>query len=369
MRAKNGIILILSVFLALSMFVSRGMCSANEQQKKIELTLNQAVEMALKESVTLKQAELGEDRARKVAENAWDAHNLQLRATYDEASQLYASVPVDQDAFPLFFKADRGWRIAQRTYQITRDATELAAKKCYFDVLQASANLDAAKKAYEFNQSSLRSAQAMYQVGMNNAQTLELAKLGLQKSNLDLQSAKADLDKAYMALNQLIGLDPMARPVLIDAIPYEKLKVDSLDADVSRATRSEDNPALWIKKEQYEISRYLWSYTIPDSAGKIDIDKSYLEYDTARKTIRDKMYQLCDNIITLESSYNTALQNVKATEEKYRVEQLRYNVGMSTKKDVLEAEMLLEQAKLALKKVAAAHHLGKVTFEKPWLIQ
>ena len=338
------------------------------QVEPTQLSISQAIEKALSEANAVKLAELDVDRARHVADHTWNLHGRQLQLTYNPVDQLYTTLPTG-DAFPLVMSADRRWHIAQKAYQITKDATELSVKKAYFDVLQALDDLTAAQKAMEYSTHSYQVSTAMFQVGMVNHLTLGMASSGLEKSRSELRSSEAAVDEAYRGLNRLIGFDPLSRPILVDHVPFEKLLVDSPGIEASRAKDSAVNPALWIKQEQYEIARYMRSNTSPELAGKVDVDKAYLEYNSARETAGDQMYNRIQQIMALEASYAASVQQLRVAEDRYRIEELRHRLGMSTKKDLLETQLALSQVKAASTKITAMHCLTKELFEKPWLAQ
>lgn len=338
---------------------------ADEEPKG--LTLEQVIELALRNSLTVKQAEMDFDRAREVADAAWDAHNMQLAQTYIQTDDLYISLPGSIDAYPAMMGADRAWHIQQKSFEMTRDAIALNARQFYNDILKKQTGLEAASAGLEKAERDYRTTRALATVGMATNLQVQGAAAGLERARSAAEQARADLEGAYRALNKLIGLKAEERPVLTTALTLEPLEIESIEFEVTRALSLDRNPYLWSLREGYELQRYVWSYTQPQEAGLIDRDKAWLSYEDARAETRNKMYELYDTLKTLEAAHASAHEGVAAAREALRAAELRHQVGLATYTAVVEAKVALAQAESGLLEIKSAYALTKETFEKPWL--
>ncbi len=329
-----------------------------------ELTLEEAVNRAVESAVKVEQAELDVDKAwetRKAARSGYERY----AGVFSDG--VYVSVPGVGEPFFQFLSANSGWNISKQQLDLTKDVVALQAKMSYFDVIKKQRSLETAQLALEKAQNDYKVARAKALVGMSSNAEIEAAASRLEQSTSALEQAKADLENAYRSLNKLIGYVPETRPVLTTTIEFVKLEVPLVENKVATALSPNNNPYLWIMKENHELSKYTWTYASVEEAAKLDKDKTSLSYDDARKETRNKIYEMYDSLKTLEKSYESALQGVKAAEEGLRVANAMYEVGMVTKSEVLDKEHLLSQAKDGLLEVKRLYAITKETFEKPWL--
>ncbi|MEW6540404.1 MAG: TolC family protein [Bacillota bacterium] len=332
------------------------------------LALDQVVELALRNSMGIKQAELDVDRAREVADAAWEYHGYMLVKTWTGTDNLYKSYPgSDEHSWYKALSADRGWHIQQKTFEMTKDAISLNARRLYNDILKKQHGLGAAGAALEKAERDYRTVLALAAVGMSTNMQVYAASAGLQRAGSAAEQARADLEGAYRALNKLIGLEPEERPVLTTEPEFKAVAVESLDLAINRALSLDNNPYLWSKREGYELQRYVWSYTQPSEAGLIDRDKAWLSYEDARAETRNKIYELFDTMKTLEAAHASAQEGLALAREALRAAELRHWVGLATYTAVLEQKAALAQAEAAVLELRSTHASVKETFEKPWL--
>ena len=68
----------------------------------------------------------------------------------------------------------------------------------------------------------------------------------------------------------------------------------------------------------------------------------------------------------MEEQYNGYLGSEKVAEESLRVTKIKYEVGMATQADVIDAEMSLAQAREDLIDLTCEHEIQVMYFCKPW---
>lgn len=344
--------------------------AANEEQPTSEqandLSLEEVIELSLTKSTSIEKAEKDVDRAWEVRKALRGGYISGLANT-PSTGDLYTSVPGADDYLFRFLSANGQWTINKKMLDLTKDAVVLQAKGNYYDVMKKLQELDTAKLSVQNAEADYKIAMARATVGMASDVEVKAAKSLLEMENSTLEQAQAELENAYRTLNKLIGFKPDERPDLTTSIEFEKIEAPVLENKVVWALSPDNNPYLWSKKEGYEISKYTWTFTEPDEAGLIDKEKAQLTYQDARKDTRDKVYELYDNLKTLEASYKSAEEGVNAAAEALRVTQLMYEVGMVTNNSVLEKEVDLANARGGLLKVKSLYELTKETFEKPWL--
>ncbi len=333
-----------------------------------ELTLDEAITNALKNSFNMRQAKLDVERAEEVRDAAWDNHGYMLRKTWNDTAQAFVGLPgMDDNSLFQALGADRAAHIQKKTFEISQDAISMQVTNSYYDILAKLKDLDKAKLTLETAERGYKVANIKYQVGMVTGTEVQGKKASLEGAKSGLELAQAELENAYRTLNKLMGKDNDFRPQLSTSLEFEKLEIVSLDTEIIKAMNPNQNPYLWSKKEGYELQKYVWTTTQPAEAGKIDIDKAGLSYDEARVETRKKMNELYDALKTLEAGYESATEALDAAELGLKTAQAMYDSGMITKDDLLESEMAIVRTEVDLLSVKINYALGKINFAKPWL--
>ncbi|MCL0032934.1 TolC family protein [Peptococcaceae bacterium] len=363
----------LCMFLSFLVFFSiisfkLGECSAEAEEEMLFITLDDAIERALEHNFDIKLADLNVDRAREVMKYAWEAHNRQLIKTYQPVLQLYVSVPPDKDAFPLMMKSNRNWHIQKRLFEIKKDALVLKVKRNYYDILTKQQELLAMESALEEAEYRYNAVKARRDAGMATDVQLMSAKSALEKAKAEVEQKRAELENSKKRFCEIIGLPIEANVVLVDHLSLQEIEIPSLRTAVTFATSPEHNPYLWILRERYELQRYIWTYTQPDEAGKIDREKLYLEYKKERLNIEEKMRSTYNNLMALEEAYKSAKETLLTAKRAVEVAEIMRENGMATEGEVLKRKVEMQKALAALLKTASAYELAKEKFLKPWLL-
>jgi len=368
MRKFTGAFLAFFVFCYTCFFVS-DVCRAEERAYKILfVTLDDAVKRALETNLDIKLADLDVDRAREVMDYAWDAHNKQLINTYQPTSQLYISLPPDRDAFPFMMKSNRGYHIQKKIFEIKKDALTLNVKRSYYDVLMKRKELLMLESALKKAEYEYMSAKVKKDAEMAADVELMSAISAVESAEAEVGKKRAELENAKKDFCEITGLPIGANIVLVDDLSFEEIEIPSLCTAVAFATSLEHNPYLWILKEQYELQCYIWSYTQPDEAGKIDKEKLYIEYKKGRLNIEKKMHTVYENLMSLEKAHKSAETALLTAKKALKTAKIMQKNGMVTEIDVLKREADVKKAEVVLLKTAYNYELAKETFLKPWLL-
>ena len=362
MRRTSGIFM-LTLFMVFVIAVTGAVADEGQpaMEKSYDLSLEEAIERALRTSTTLEKAEKDVDRAWEVRKTA--------RAAYASGpiEDLYTSIPGADDHFIRFLSSSGQWEISKKTREMTEDAIILQAKGNYYDIIKKLHELETGMTSLQKAEADFSKVSARATVDLATGAEVQAAKSLYEMEKSALEKAQADLDNSYRIINKLIGLPLEERFIPITPIEFEKIEVPSLENKVAWALSPDSNPYLWSKKEGYEISKYTWTFTTPDEAGLIDKEKASITYQDARKDTRNKIYELYDNLKALESSYQSTIEGMATAEESLRVAQSMYEVGMITKNEVLAREVDLAKAKDGLLRVKSLYVITGETFEKPWL--
>jgi Outer membrane protein len=164
---------------------------AEEPPGAPQLTLEQAVALAMDNSTTLKADLLAIDQAKE------DRDAAGLAVTYTPTGR---ATPEAEAAFTRLLQADLTWRMAKKTYEADRDSVVMKVYQAYTGVLQACAAVDAAEKALRSADWQHRAAVAGYRVGTLSKSQMIQADASTTGAQAQLAAAEKALDDAYHKL-------------------------------------------------------------------------------------------------------------------------------------------------------------------------
>lgn len=362
------VVLILLIGLMMSAGVTAGGAAAWAKEPATpELTLQQAVETALANSKSLKKAEYDVDRSYEVRQKAADSVKWYPAGPISGEDEAKAAA-----AFTGLVQADIGWQSAKKSYEAEKDATAMSVQKAYYEVIKAQEKVRAAELALKNADWQYCLLKAKFAAGMAAKTNMIAGEAGLAAAKGALEAARKALDDAYQQFNLLVGLWPEDRPVLVDRPGFTPLKVDNLDTEVERAV--EESPSVWLAKQNidyYKLRLDLYPFnsssaTDPYKAWEIDVSKKELEAASAEEQFRKRVRSIYYAARQVEDSYAAQEQQVATARENLRVTEVKYQVGMATQAEVVDAQAKLADAERSLLELACQHEVLKLAFTKPW---
>jgi outer membrane protein len=326
------------------------------------LTLDKAVEMALKKSNKLKEMDYDIERGEEVRKLAASKVNFEPSGPSD---------PTAAAAFTTLVIADMGWQMTKKNKALEVDKITLDVFNKYTDVVMANRDLELAKLQNEKAKRDWQITLLSYDTGIISWSQLKLAEAGNKTAITSYELAQKEVEQAYQDLSNLIGLKPEDKPILVDEIEYTPLEVDDLDFAIARIMA--DNPVIWlleqtVELEDIELDLYSWTDPMrePYKAKKIDVEKAELSVTDTKKQMRELLHTLYQSIMQLEDRYKMAEQGLRVAETEFQDKKLQYELGVLSKQDYLAAEVNLAEAQNDFGKIVYQHESLKQTFYKPW---
>jgi outer membrane protein TolC len=330
------------------------------------LSLERAVHMALDRSHALRSAAYEVDRGYEVRKFAAD------RVKYSMRPIEGPTTPEADRAFTALVQADLAWQMAKRSYEAQKDTVVMSVYRAYAGVLQAQARLRAAEAQALAADWQYRATNAMFMVGAAARPDVAKAEADRDAALKNLESARGALADAYHALNQLIGLEPDARPVLETRVEVRPLVVENLEAAVSRALES--SPTVWLAQQRIDLARLtldLYNFadpnrTEPYEAKEIDVSKAEVSAADTKEQMARLVRAIYFAARQAENGYGAALDSLAKAREDLRLAEIRYSIGMATRMEVEAARARVAQAEQSVVQYAWQHEVLRLAFEKPW---
>ncbi len=331
-----------------------------KEPKTPEMTLEKAVQLALRYSKSIERSVLDVTYAEDMREDT----GLALALFNPNWATQYT--PGVEGFYAAYLSADYGYESAAKKRALQEDLVIGDVYNKYYGLLQVKKKVDAAKAALSAEENRYKVAQARFQVGMLSRIDLDKAQAQLEKVRADLIAAESEIENAYVAFNQLVGLDPEDRPVLVDSPPsFAALEVADLTATVEGIVSN--SPMQWIMDEGADLQERLAGLTGSSEKGKIKAEQARLDAEKNRDDTRSRVYNTYYTLKQLEDSYSTVQRQMRLAEDSLKLSQLSYELGLVTRADVLSAQAALAQARAALFELTCRHALLKIAFYKPWV--
>lgn len=330
------------------------------------LTLEEAIELALKNSASIQQAEYTVERTRIEREEAWDMYNAVLINTNIPGTDMYISVPTGADPQGLVFRSDYAWRAAQKDYNTLKETITAGVIKGYYGVLQSQAQVETLAKSVASKERELRDAEARLQVGMEAPFSITQKRAAMAGERAKLSQAKDALEKSYADFEQLVGLRPGSRPVLSKEIEFEPMKITAEELGTVIDGIISASPDIWKTEEAVKLQENTFGMMNSSSVDLYNLRSARLNVDMAKDRLYLVVLGLFYNAQGLESSYEAARESANMAREALRVTRLRYDLGMATVAEVLSAEAAYAAAEQQLLALAAQHDMAVKSFWKPW---
>jgi len=327
------------------------------------LTLEQAVEMAKAQSKTLKSAEYDLERGELVKDSA------ELKMLFAPTGPTTAEA---KQGFTNYVQSDINQQMNKRSYDAEQDSLDMQTLQYYNNVLLGLEKVKIVEAQLKTADWKYKVAVVSKRVGILDNLSFVQAESALADAKSSLELARKSLSDNYEKFNQLVGLWPEDRPILVDQPVFEKMVIDNLETEVARAVVL--SPSVWMSEKKIDlakIARNLYnlagtSSTEPYKTAEIDIEKAILSAASTEEQTRILVRSIYYKVVQLEDQYDEAQVSLKLAEENLRVAQVKYDVGMVTETDLLTAESNLLLARQSILDILSQHQILSIAFKKPW---
>lgn len=274
-------------------------------------------------------------------------------------------------AFLKLIQSDISWQMTKKEKEASIDVLEKEVFQKYTNVLTAREKVEAAEKALKYADFQRLAARVGYQVKKESLSSKNAAERSYTAKEVALAKSRNNLEDSWRAFNKLVGLDARVRPVLKDDPQFSAYAVSDLEMEILR--KMDIDLDIWqsnkqIEQAQLAVDLYTWntggeSYAVK----KLAVEKAALSASNTKAQVRESIIAAYNNLFNLEQQYQTAEEDLATAEETLNTAQLKYEIGIGSKGDILKAEADLANARQALKSTAYEHELAEISFEKPWV--
>ncbi len=340
--------------------------SMDFQGEAVKLSLNEAIDRALTESVSGKTIEWNEKKAEaeywEFMENSDD-----IDAVWD-AGISYASTRSDAEILEFTGRFYREQRKRNKTAE--QNALKAQVIEVYFSINNLNELVEINRENVKVRQTLYDNCKTKFELGMVAKQDVLKAEYEMMNAQTTYEESVVNLKNAKMSFNLLLGYEPMQEVVLTDTISENAHAEDISIADAVSQALLERNE-IYAAKFQFDLAEMtmesLKKKTVSAShhkKQKVALEQSIVEYpiafDKVEMDVREKYMDMQQKKAAIE----TSKKSVEALEEALRLVQLSYEAGLSILTDVQELQTQVFQAKVGLSNTILDYNLAVDAFNE-----
>ncbi|RNB92689.1 TolC family protein [Brevibacillus fluminis] len=302
-----------------------------------------------------------------------DTADINARLVHESVSEIKVdfidSVGTAQNKYVSDAKSQLAKKLNALSYTATESKIKLSVQKAYYDLVNAQSQLELKKQSLTRAQTQLKVANASVAVGTRAKTDVLQAEMGVSGAQAALVSAENAVEVARLTLNQTMGVDLSKQWVLTDKdkmgtvteMPLEEATAKAIKDRVEMAQRQGDVDVAQLNYDL--IAKYSAASTYNGQIAKNDIAKAKLAIEDQKTKITMEVTQ---NYFNLNAAKKAVEFNQKAKEsaaESYRLTNLRFENGLATTLEVIQAEEELTTKENQYQDALHQYHLAAMNYQ------
>lgn len=322
------------------------------------LTLEKAIEKALKYSSTMRNSKRDMEELQK---NRDDAAEKWVYSSSNSLAEIMNLLSYDTQLTN-----------SQLSQEVTKAKLENTMKSAYISIINTEREL--ALKELELKNSAMEIAiaETKEKLGLITTQELLNQQLSYEKMETEIENTQKSLEEAYISLNALLGEESSkVYQLSLDPI-YEKFEFKGdLESYINTALSTNSN--LKQKKNSAELAEQkLKIYSIESGQSytslKNDVSTTSLSYRDAKTDLETSIRSAYNNIAALEKSYENNLKELEALKANLEVTKTKWDRKLITDLEMKQAEYKIASMENTILNQIYEHMLLADKFENSDLI-
>ena len=408
--------------------VSQATTTGGDMNQAKVLTLNQCIDIALKNNPTVRASMYGVNVNQSRVSEARSSYYPQLSANasyariHPQPNTVVFNTPAEFDQYLTGFTLNQTIVDFGKTSQVdiskynlessrsdlnaTQDTVILSVKQAYYGVLQARRNRDVAADVLKQFQLHLDQAKGFYDVGTKARIDVIKAEVDLSNAKLSLINAENALKIAWVTLSNVMGTADAPETPIEDNLSFQKYAItpeeamarafenrSDLKSVIAKRQAAEENisfaqtgyyPVLsgfanynWAGQSTSTLAHY-WNYgvqlTVPLFSGFLTQQQTaeaksnlYIlkaNEDTLRQQIVLDVRQAYLNLQAAEASISTAELAAAQAKENLDLANGRYTAGVGSPIEVSDAFATYVTAQASYTSALSNYKIAQATIEK-----
>lgn len=343
---------------------------ALEAQKEKELTFEEAVELASKNSSDLRSVAETADYLQDLKEDIWD-----ITGSFSVPTVSYQQW-VDDDIYAIYSSIQNiSSSMTKNRYseELTKISLEATVKNYYTSIFSDQSSLELAKKDMEVKKTLWEQGQRKNQLGLLSDYDLNTLRSDYEQAQYNVAKLEMALEQEYLSFYNFIGEDREKDYTLVYDVEYAPYE---LPQPMTQYINSKMNTDYTIKLQEQAVedAEFNKNYMSMSSTNATSANNkhSYEEAKRSLKTAKDSKELAIQNaynsILSLESQYDSAVTTLEQAKAAQRAAEVNYKAGNTTAITLDQAALAVEQAQNAVTQLEYAHDMQIYQFENTELL-
>ena len=343
---------------------------ALEAQKEKELTFEEAVVLATKNSSDLRSVAETADYLQDLKEDIWD-----ITGSFSVPTVSYQQW-VDDDIYAIYSSIQNiSSSMTKNRYseELTKISLEATVKNYYTSIFSDQSSLELAKKDMEVKKTLWEQGQRKNQLGLLSDYDLNTLRSDYEQAQYNVTKLEMALEQEYLSFYNFIGEDREKDYTLVYDVEYAPYE---LPQPMTQYINSKMNTDYTIKLQEQAVedAEFNKNYMSMSSTNATSANNkhSYEEAKRSLKTAKDSKELAIQNaynsILSLESQYDSAVTTLEQAEAAQRAAEVNYKAGNTTAITLDQAALAVEQAQNAVTQLEYAHDMQIYQFENTELL-
>ena len=327
-----------------------------------QLTLEKAIQQALETNATLESTRLSVKNA-----------DLNSMLSYKTPAEMPSEVIWSLDAAKAKYVTNATIDMNRLLYSLQIKATEskikLGAQQAYYDLIYAQDDLNLKKQSLTRAQTQLKVAKAAFEVGTKAKTDVLQAEMGLAGAQAALTTAENNLEIERMELNDFLGVDLDKKWNIIvankQAAPITKTlqqaQTEALEKRVEMTKVKEELKLAELNVKLVEEYSVLATYQGRIAQNNVETSKVAIEQQ--ERAISKEVAQAYYNLNAARQAIDFQKKAKDSAAESYRLTNLRFENGLATTLEVIQAEEELSDRENQYQRAILTYNLAVVNFD------
>ncbi|MGD9567021.1 MAG: TolC family protein [Sedimentibacter sp.] len=356
----------IGLLLTAMLILTFGITYAEEQSqnKTYNLSMEEAVELGLKNNEAVKIAQLDIEKNQVISKKA-----ASLWSKAPENSMIETKLLSDG-----YYKrqSEMAAKMSRKSKELLEQKIKMGIKNSYYEISRSIKDIEVKEENVLRVMEQQRIAEAKLKIGTGIKQEVLTAQAAVEEANLLLANAKDDLTYKKMEFNKLLGIPSDATVNFTeDVISNISLKAtENIDLTPKVSEAQKNRIEVIQAQENAEVSKlyfdivsnYSAENTYDYRAANYEKEKANNELNDAKQNVELSVNNAYLNMQKAARAVGVYEKNIASLEEAYRLSQLSYEAGVGVQMDVLNAQNMLYNAELSHVQSLHNYNLAKLKF-------
>ena len=354
------------------------------QGESQKLTLDEAIQIMLKDNIAIKQCEL--DLAQVKVQNITDEEDLAdyKRALknddkYDDVKKKFFMETKNSITMSGLEKLVREKELktsfnmanAERELEATKKGLKADVEQSYYSLLQAQETVRINKENLDIAKDLQDKTQKKEKLGLVAKQEVLNSELHYIKAKSQYEASIITAKNAKMSFNSKLGKNVMDNVELTDELKakeFDPNTVNIADAIKSALEKRYDLKSLELNYELEKITMedVASQYTetmYPYQKEKLKVEKMQKDLENAKLRMEIEVRSNYLQILQKKEEIESGIKAVEVSEQAWKLSEISNDAGMNVLTDVEQAQLSYSQAKLSLSKAILDYNTAILKFQ------